>query len=289
MKDFTLYDNALLVDRIFPIIIYQNMVPAIGQAFNRHWHEQLEIILIKEGTGVIECDTKVFEVTAGDLLIINSNQIHWGAATKVPFFYYYINIDTSFIESSYNGSCEQKYITPIFENHIIFQNKVTDNVEVKECIEQLLKEYEHKNTGYELYIKSLIYKTLALLLRSNIERVLTRNEYETRTKNLERFGKVLNFIETNYNEELTTKQLADMCCLSLYHFSHLFKSLTGKTTSEYVNSIRIKKAEQLLLNTDMLISEIAISTGFSDTNYFCRLFRKYKNQSPTMFRDNHTI
>ena len=85
-------------------------------------------------------------------------------------------------------------------------------------------------------------------------------------------------------EKITIDQLTAITCLSRDHFSHLFKKLTGRSVNEYINGMRIDKAEMLIKNTDMNITEIAMATGFNDANYFSRIFRKYKKTPPSAAR-----
>lgn len=284
MRDYTLYDNNLFLDKIFPIVVAKSVTLNLGSAFDRHWHSQLEIIIVLEGKGALECDSNILQVKPDDMFIINSNQMHWMSCSYAPFKYYYIIIDTSLLKSDCNGSCEQKYITPIFNNLILFDNYIPNTSPVLACFKELISEFERKDIGYELYIKSLIYKSLSLLLRENVDRVMTQTELKIKIRSLTNLQKVFEYIDKNYTEDIDINQLVKISCFSLYHFYHIFKKYTGKTVSEYINYIRIEKAEQLLKNTDMQITEIAMAIGFNNTNYFCRLFRKYRGMSPTEIR-----
>ncbi len=87
---------------------------------------------------------------------------------------------------------------------------------------------------------------------------------------------------------ITTHKCAKMLNITVSHFCHLFKQLTGMTFSNYVNYLRIKKAETLLRNTNMTITEIAISIGYNDVAYFSRIFKKQKNISPSEYRNRAT-
>ena len=71
-----------------------------------------------------------------------------------------------------------------------------------------------------------------------------------------------------------------MCFLSTGRFHHVFKDYTGMTPKEYINNIRISRAKELLVNTDMTMSEIAERTGFYDQNYFSRMFKKHTGSCP---------
>mgnify|MGYP001943253646 FL=1 len=72
--------------------------------------------------------------------------------------------------------------------------------------------------------------------------------------------------------------------MSRSHFCRLFKEVTGQTLIEYVNDIRLSKAKAMLQDPNLSITEIALSTGFSDINYFSRLFKKTYQISPSGMR-----
>lgn len=284
MKDYLLYEKALIQDKFFPFEVRYLNIPTTNLAFYSHWHEQMEILYFIQGSAVIECNSQPYEVHQGDLLFINSNEVHLGYCTEKPLNYYCIMFDSFLLEGSFSGSCEQKYTIPIAQNLIVFKNRLTQDTQAVECVKNIISESNKKGNGYELFIKSSVYMLIGLLIRDHVEKVMTEKEVKTRIKNLERLNKVLLYIEENYTESISVEKLASMVCLSFYHFCHLFKTLTGKGVTQYINLMRIDKAELLLKNTDMNITEIAMATGFSDANYFSRIFSKYKNFSPTTIR-----
>lgn len=105
-----------------------------------------------------------------------------------------------------------------------------------------------------------------------------------RVNKLERILPAVQYIEHHYNTEISYTELAQLLNVSKYHFCHLFKEATGKTVVQYINDVRLDKAYHLLKNTDMNITQISMSVGFNDMNYFSRLFRKYKNVPPSKVR-----
>ena len=99
-------------------------------------------------------------------------------------------------------------------------------------------------------------------------------------------NKIIKFMHENYanDTEIKLSTIADRFNLNIYHFCHIFKEFTGKTMKEYLNNLRIEKAEQLLVNTDAAIGEVAFLCGFNDSNYFSRKFRQIKGKSPREWR-----
>lgn len=281
MKDASLYAKAGMYDKGFPIQLLKSESNSTMITFNSHWHEQLEILYFTEGNAIIQCNSVSYEAGPGDLIIINSNELHTGYNPGNHLAYYCFNIDPSLIHSCFIDTCEMKYIAPIERNMILFENKVYGDSSIIECINTVICEYECKETAYELVIKSCSYKLLAMLIRNHVTKVISQAEYEKSLSYLERLAKVLNYIEENYNEKITVEELSSMSNLSSYYFCRLFKRVTGKTMNEYINTFRINKADYLLKNTDMNITEVAMATGFNDINYFSRTFKKYKKVSPS--------
>ncbi len=99
-----------------------------------------------------------------------------------------------------------------------------------------------------------------------------------------RLVKAKDFIERNFDKELTLPRTADHVGLAKETLSRLFRRQLSTTCSNYVNNFRINKAIRLLLETDYNINEIAYQCGFNSNHYFNRTFRKIKGMTPGMFR-----
>ncbi len=99
--------------------------------------------------------------------------------------------------------------------------------------------------------------------------------------NLSRLNKVLKYIQENYTDIISNKELADMMHVSEFRFCHLFKESVGKSPLNYINEVRLKKAYYLLEQKEMTVAQISSAVGFQDYNNFGRLFRKYYGYAPT--------
>jgi len=93
-----------------------------------------------------------------------------------------------------------------------------------------------------------------------------------------------NYIDENYLKQLTLEDVADYVHLSVYYFSHMFKKEIGMTFVEYVTEKKISKAQQLLLTTDLSISDIAREVGYWDSNYFGKVFKNTVGTTPSQYR-----
>ena len=132
---------------------------------------------------------------------------------------------------------------------------------------------EQNQTAYFL-IHSLLSSTLDLL----------NADIETASKTTSLFEAIRQYIDTHFREDVTRDFLAKMFYISPNYLSHLFQREGKIGLNEYLNQIRLEYAKSLLKNYDLNIKEIAHASGFKDSNYFCRIFRKKTERSPTEYR-----
>lgn len=283
-NDYLLYENMDMMDKNLPVIFHYDRLSKDGphaSSFSCHWHETIELLYFTQGETLIKCNSLEITARKGDLIVVNSNELHQGTCLTDSSDYYCIIFDTALLQGRSPDTCEAKYINPILTNRILFKNKVENDKQVSNLIYEFIKEYESKELGYELAVKATLYRLLVILLRNYVQLILTPKEYDFRIMNLKRFNGVLEYIENNYTEKITIDQLCSMVNISRFHFCRVFKSITGKSLVEYLNQLRISYAETLLKNEDVNITEAAMASGFNDTNYFSRIFKKYKHKAPS--------
>lgn len=95
------------------------------------------------------------------------------------------------------------------------------------------------------------------------------------------------FIEDNYNKDISLDDVSRNVDISPYYFSKLFKEETGENFIEYLTNLRIEKAKKLLHNKEISIKNVCIETGYSDPNYFSRIFKKQVGITPTEYRERN--
>ncbi|MDP4098334.1 AraC family transcriptional regulator [Paenibacillus sp. P96] len=272
-------------DRYFPIKLHTCRAGGEGSTlFPHHWHEHMELLYFESGEAVIECNSMPYEVHGGDLIVLNSNDLHHGICRSEQLRYYALIVDLSVLQSPSPDAIETKFIVPILQNRMLFQHRIRNDASLHACMNSIVEEFKGKEPGYELSIKSSMYRLLAILFRNYVTEAPPQPLDMSRRKNLERFTPIFEYIGEHLGDELSVHELSRMAGLSRFHFSRLFSELTGRTVSEYINQIRINKAEYLLRHTDMTISEIAWATGYNDISYFSRTFKKHKSVSASELR-----
>lgn len=100
----------------------------------------------------------------------------------------------------------------------------------------------------------------------------------------DRITSVRRYVMRNYASDITTERICKEFHGSRSGFSHTFKKETGKSFREYLTEVRLSHAKRLLKYSNLTVTEIALSVGFNDANYFSNVFKKYLGTSPTAYR-----
>ena len=148
---------------------------------------------------------------------------------------------------------------------------------VKELFERLYSLY---NTGLaedELMVQSLILE-LVYFLKKNF--LSGRSQNGLKGGNRQVIEDTLEYIRENLTAELDLAFLANRASFSRIYFHKLFKASTGRTLHQYIEEQRIKKAINLMISTDMTLSQVAYECGFSSQSYFCYAFKRNTGLTP---------
>lgn len=245
------------------------------------------IYVLKGGMQIVE-DGIVYELTPRTLFFLKSGVHHWG---EKPFesgtAWYYVHFyteepttDRSPIES-YRVYGEQKGLLPVDSNCYITVPKILNlpvgNAFEKE-IERLIALFKSSVITDRIRMNMALWE---ILLHSfDIAQGKVENSEEDR-----RTEKVIDFLEKNYCRNYTADELEKAVGLTYKYIGTLFKVKTGMTIKEYQLMLRMRKAERLLCETEMSVAEIASETGFYDTFYFSKVFKRKNEISPQKYRN----
>lgn len=116
---------------------------------------------------------------------------------------------------------------------------------------------------------------------------LLGSQIQTASRSQALFAAVRDYIDENYALPLTRESVAQVFYISPNYLSHLFQKTAAIGFNEYLNRTRLEQAKYLLKNHDLKVKEVAHACGFVDSNYFCRLFRKNTELSPSEYRQQY--
>lgn len=263
MNDLTLYET--IPKSKFPI----RLIDYINEPYIivPHWHEHIEIHYIFDGTGLLKCGEEEINVKKGQCVIINGNELHQGTGEICN--YGCMILPPSFFDDKY----------------IVFERIAEDDT-ITELFGRIYKSFRTKSNTSDFEIKGYTNLLTAHLIRNYSAEMLSENLYASRMRKLDKINEAIKYINEHFHEHITTSFLAELIHISEGHFCGLFREATGVTAKEYINKVRVKKAEELILSTDMNISEVGICSGFCDANYFTRTFKKYTGKVPSDLRKN---
>ena len=235
------------------------------EIFRPNGREDWLLFYVAKETEIVYLDRET-EAPAGSAILFapGEKQHHIYRGNKVAEFYYVHFLCDSLpeslsLETSRVYSLPQKsQITAIFE----------------EMIDEALQKKPH----YELSCISDILRLLSLLQMEGPSPV------ESSKKPWKSIAYAVQHMNRYCDSNLKLEHYAAMCCMSKYHFLRIFKEVTGIPPLEYRNSIRIKKAEELLENGQLSISEIGDTLGYSSPAYFSDSFKKETGLSPLEYR-----
>lgn len=252
-----------------------------------HWHSEIELLYIAEGSMMLQIDSHSLLVKEGDVVLIPPNLLHGGVCWEdSPCDFYAIVFHPDFISSSINDSIQQKYIKPYLINSgkdfYFFDHLVEEDGQIMNQIHSIICAYEEKEFGYELMIKVYLLQVLHCFIAANhrTARVSKVNDPLATA----RIKKILFFLEENYQQGITLSDWANSVALSKEQFNRIFKKYFLKTPMEYLLHYRISKASELLLTSDLPIIDIAFETGFESGNYFTIAFKNIMKITPREFR-----
>jgi len=279
------YDRIPFSDKMFPIIIntHSRLPESASKPRQYSWHEQLEVLYITEGRVICECNFTRYECNEGDIVVINPCETHVVEYLDRPCYYLCLMVSPT-LYSGHGDISGVKYIQPMSDRKIRFRNVINDNPKAKSVLIELFEEYQNAAPAYEMAVKGHLLRFLAELFRSEIaEDSSSRQQGATAS-----VYPALRYVSEHYTEEISLDKLSGACCMSRSYFCRCFKEITGRTPTSYVNEYRLTRARALLTAEDKSVAEIAAECGFSDSNYFSRLFTKFYGISPLKFRQTNS-
>ena len=283
------YEKIKFDDTLFPIKIIWNTVISAENSKDalglNHWHEQLEILYMLEGTAIVHCGYNSYRCVGGDIIVVNPGDTHWVEYAGEKVTYHCFIIDPKMYSGEGTDICGLKYTFKFNSRNLRFNNHIKNNNQFKTIMDNLVNECKNREYAYEVAVKGHILCLLAELFRNEIN-ALYRNEAElSHTSGYTVIEPAFNYISTNFASKITLEELANICCVTPSHLCRLFKKITGKTATDYINEFRIAKARALLLTTDKCINDISTEVGYTDCGYFSRRFKAIHGFPPGKLRE----
>ena len=228
--------------------------------------------LVVSGKGQYTCAGKTYNLKAGDLFLIKPSQIvSYVADENDPWEYYWVG---------FNGTYAQKVVSalPFKENCPIYTPK-----DFESCKENLYRIYE--NSGNSISNSTAMLGYLYLFLAKLMEESSLISPAPSVTQS-NYVIEAIKYIQFNYSSDISVDDIANAIGISRSHLYRVFVSNLNQSPINYLTEYRINEACNLLKNTNLSISQVAISVGFFDQFYFSRVFKKIKKIPPSKYIQN---
>ena len=250
-----------------------------------HSHNFVEIAYVAEGTGIHIVNGIEHRTSKGDIVLINYDIPHEFISKDEPLLIYNCIFTPAYFNDALGESRNFFDITDRFLLTNLYTNLPTDyifatadgseNNHILNIYERMLQEFTAKQIGYRDIMRGYVIELLVIICRLK----LSVNSGRTQ-KMLE----ILEHINVHYKENIQAEDLAAISGFSPSHFRRIFKSLTGKTLSLYVQTLRIQDACKLLKNKELSVAQIAEEVGYSDMKHFYAVFKRITGKLPKAFR-----
>ncbi len=230
------------------------------------------LIYCVEGGGWVEMKGKHFLIEPSQFIVIPAGEPHAYGADVDAWSIYWVH---------FNGNLAKHIVNLIIKHSKNLKPFLAYNETRIQLFEEI---YRHLEKGYSddtlRYVNMIFYHFISSLL---YEEKFNGSETDKRNN----VSAAIDLMKRKLNEVLSLENLAKACNLSISHFSTVFKQETGYSPIDYFNHLKIQKACQYLLFTDMSIKEISFSLGVEDQYYFSRMFSKLMNVSPKEYRNRN--
>ncbi|MDR0709591.1 MAG: AraC family transcriptional regulator [Spirochaetaceae bacterium] len=253
-----------------------------------HRHKQFQINYVKRGAPDYIILGTLYHLVKGDIHIIPPYVPHCLAPQQGANFEI---IEVEFLPD---------FILPDFiyiEPFLVTESDIRPRINLsgpdQDLAETLLtdfqEEYQMREDMYLLMVKAILLRLLTLLSRCSLKSEgfgeLT-DSFVRRRRSIER---ALAFINKNFSSPITTEEAADVAMMSVSYFSSMFRAFNGKTFTEYLNDLRVRKAMERLKKTADTVTDICFETGFTSIPTFNRTFKSVAGLSPSQYRKANRI
>jgi len=268
---------------LFPFNIYRCVIPKDIPSVALHWHKSMELIYIREGSGLVQMGLDTADAEAGHIFVLPPGTLH--AIRGLPgqaMHYENILFEPEFLGSGAADLCARQYLIPLSGGQLLQPVRLDPHAdgyaEILRCLTTAEDLFHNPCTGYELAVKAAMLQLLYCLIRTQPAPPAPE------APNTARLKQVLQRIQSDYAAPLTVSVMAELCGFSSSHFMRWFRQMTGSSFTVYLNEYRLAAAAERLRLTGDKILTIAQDTGFETLSNFNRQFKERYGITPREYR-----
>lgn len=254
-------------------------------------HDFYEMVYMKKGNAVFEIAGQPVPIGPNDIIIIKPKQYHKFIVKSESGCEFIV------LNFKFENQKNDEYSEVSLEDFLNFVSsketgpfitlKVSQKNEIITLLNRILKERENNDIGSEFLNYLLVLELFVLISRAL--KMEWENSIKHKSPKLKELIRIsVNYINNNFERDISLGDIAKFVFLSPSYFTRAFKEEMRISPISYLLKVRVERAKELLADTDQKISDIALSVGFSNQQRFNEIFKKYTNLTPLQYRKQAT-
>jgi len=230
---------------------------------------------VTEGEGYLTLDGKEHHIRAGHFFVVPPQHlVAYRPDPQNPWQYIFVAVNSSRMED-YLGRIGVSFKVPYRE--------VADQEAILACFEEILFA-KHCPNSQDFQALAGFYGMLSLLIES-CDGGLVQKDNVNRQQAYVQYA--MDFIEKNYTQPISVEEVAAFVGINRKYLTRLFQEITQDSPKHYLMNFRMKKAQDLLRNSELNIKEVSHSVGYADPLVFSKVFKKMVGTCPREFKNSH--
>lgn len=281
-----LYEESDLINQPFQCFYYNSERSPFPIA--PHWHFYMEVILLLHGHLRITVENTEYNLSEGEIILIHPKVVHaFYAVDKNRILMAGIKFDLKNLSfsSHYVPTLNAVYQTAAKRGlSILFPKEYVQEFHLDDIFHRSVYEQRHREYEFKTVILSELHHLLILLARFWQRNDFVIDNTVVSVEDNDDIFNILPYISAHLDSELKVSDIADYCGLSYSYFAKRFQEIYGKSCKKYIEDMRVYRVEELLLFTDLDLTDISLQTGFSDCSHLIRSFKERRGLTPRQYR-----
>lgn len=238
-----------------------------------HTHQFTELFYVLHGEGVFYIENEKVPVKTDDLIIINPNVEHTEKTfPNNPMEYIVFGVEgLAFSFTEHDRAYGRGYS---------FYSYGSDKNQFINFAQLMMHEFQDKKPGFEKVCHGLLEVLLVYISRKQKLSVISESSFQLSKE----CAIAKRYIDTNYAQDITLDSLADLTHINKFYLAHSFTECIGQSPISYLTERRLAACKELLSSSNLSVTQIATSAGFSSQSYFSQIFNKKVGMSPRQYR-----
>ena len=259
----------------FPVILTKRTLTKNQSKILAHWHMNLEILIVLEGSLELTLNLEKMTLSDQDVFIIQANTVHSIESLSSQCVFFRLLLDGQFAQSKGYSISSTKFLSKV--NYSSLNNIVSSIYQ-----EMLISDPHTVDSIQSLTCLLIIELYRSCLISENKNSIIIPYKIDLVQQAIE-------IINQNFLEEITLDYLASNLSVSKSYFCRIFKEITTLTSKQYINEVRCKFAQELLLQEEISIEACSVRSGFNSSTYFSKCYKNSFGYPPIKTREKNFL